>query len=43
MKDVFLFVLMVVALNFFFKGEPNLYDLLHERAIEAASKERNHD
>jgi len=41
MTDVFLFLLMVVALNFFFKGEPNLYDLLHERAIEAASKEKN--
>ena len=41
MKDVLLFLLMVVVANFFFKGEPNLYDLLHERAIEAASKEKN--
>jgi hypothetical protein len=41
MRGIFLFVLMVVALNFLFKGEPNLYDLLHERAIEAASKEKN--
>jgi hypothetical protein len=41
MRDVFLFMLMVLFLNFFFRGEPNLYDLLHERAIEAASKEKN--
>lgn len=41
MKDVILFMLLVVAANFFFGGEPNLYDLLHERAIEAASKEKN--
>lgn len=40
MKDVVLFLLMVVASNFFFRGDPNLYDLLHERAIEAASKEK---
>jgi hypothetical protein len=39
MKDVILFLLMVVTSNFFFRGEPNLYDLLHERAIEAASKQ----
>ena len=38
MKDVILFLMMVVVSNFFFRGEPNLYDLLHERAIEAASK-----
>ena len=38
MKDVILFMLFIVAANFFFGGEPNLYDLLHERAIEAASK-----
>ncbi len=41
MKDVMLFMLFIVAANFFFKGEPNLYDLLHERAIEMASKEKN--
>ena len=41
MKDVMLFMLFIVAANFFFRGEPNLYDLLHERAIEAASKEKN--
>jgi|APGre2960657373_1045057.scaffolds.fasta_scaffold15641_5 hypothetical protein len=41
MKDVMLFMLFIVAANFFFRGEPNLYDLLHERAIEAASKETN--
>ncbi len=41
MKDVLLFLLMVVVANFFFRGEPNLYDLLHERAIEAASKEKS--
>jgi hypothetical protein len=35
-----LFLLFIVAANFFFRGEPNLYDLLHERAIEAASKEK---
>lgn len=40
MKDVMLFMLFIVAANFFFKGEPCLYDLLHERAIEAASKEK---
>ena len=40
MKEVMLFLLFIVAANFFFKGEPNLYDLLHERAIEAASKEK---
>jgi len=40
-KEVLLFLLMVVVSNFFFRGEPNLYDLLHERAIEAASKEKN--
>ena len=40
MKDVMLFMLFIVAANFFFRGEPNLYDLLHERAIEAASKEK---
>jgi hypothetical protein len=39
MKEVMLFLLFIVAANFFFRGEPNLYDLLHERAIEAASKE----
>lgn len=39
MRDVMLFMLFVVAANFFFRGEPNLYDLLHERAIEAVSKE----
>jgi len=39
MKDVMLFMLFIVAANFFFRGDPNLYDLLHERAIEAASKE----
>lgn len=38
MKDVMLFMLFIVAANFFFRGDPNLYDLLHERAIEAASK-----
>ena len=41
MKDVMLFMLFIVAANFFFRGDPNLYDLLHERAIEAASKEKN--
>ena len=40
MKEVMLFMLFIVAANFFFRGEPNLYDLLHERAIEAASKEK---
>jgi hypothetical protein len=40
MKEVMLFLLFIVASNFFFRGEPNLYDLLHERAIEAASKEK---
>jgi hypothetical protein len=40
MKEVMLFLLFIVAANFFFRGEPNLYDLLHERAIEAASKEK---
>ena len=40
MKDVTLFMLVIVAANFFFKGDPSLYDLLHERAIEAASKEK---
>jgi hypothetical protein len=41
MKDVMLFMLFIVAANFFFRGEPNLYDLLHERAIEMASKEKS--
>ncbi len=41
MKDVMLFMLFIVAANFFFKGDPSLYDLLHERAIEVASKEKN--
>ena len=41
MKDVFLFMVMVIAANFFFRGEPNLYDLLHERAIEAVTKEKS--
>ena len=36
MKDAILFMLFVVVCNFFFKGDPNLYDLLHQRAIEAA-------
>jgi hypothetical protein len=40
MKEVMLFLLFIVAANVFFRGEPNLYDLLHERAIEAASKEK---
>ena len=40
MKEVMLFLLFIVAANFFFRGEPTLYDLLHERAIEAASKEK---
>jgi hypothetical protein len=40
MKEVMLFLLFIVAANFFFRGEPNLYDLLHARAIEAASKEK---
>jgi len=40
MKDVMLFMLFIVVANFFFKGEPSLYNLLHERAIEAASKEK---
>ena len=41
MKDSIIFILFIVAANFFFRGEPNLYDLLHERAIEAASKKEN--
>jgi hypothetical protein len=41
MKDAIIFFLLVLALNFLFKGEPNLHDLLHERAIEAVSKEKN--
>ena len=41
MKDTILFMLFIVAANFFFKGEPSLYDLLHERAIEAVSKKEN--
>jgi hypothetical protein len=40
MKDAMLFLLFIVLANFFFKGDPNLYDLLHERAIEMASKEK---
>jgi hypothetical protein len=40
MKDSMLFILFIVLANFFFKGDPNFYDLLHERAIEAVSKEK---
>ena len=38
MKDAMIFMVFIVLANFFFKGDPSLYDLLHERAIEAASK-----
>lgn len=41
MKDVIFLFLVAIFSNFLFKGEPNLYDLLHERAIEASSKEKS--
>ncbi len=40
MKEVMLFLLFFVAENFFFRGEQNLFELLHEREFEAASKEK---
>ena len=41
MKDVIVFLCFVLVVNFLFRGEPNLYDLLHEQAIKSASKEKN--
>lgn len=37
MKDAILFFAFVLCLHFLLSGEPNLYDLLHQRAIEAAN------
>ena len=38
MKDAILFFAFVVVANFFFRGDPNLYDLLHAKAIAAAKE-----
>lgn len=40
MKDAILFFCLVLVMNFLFRGEPNLYDLLHAQAIKAASMEQ---
>jgi len=37
MKDVLMFFILIVVSHFLFSGEPTLYDLLHKRAVEAAS------
>ena len=36
MKDALLVIAAAVVSHFLFSGEPDLYDLLHQRAIEAA-------
>jgi hypothetical protein len=38
MKAAIFFFLVAAVANFFFIGEPDLYDLLHERAIDALIK-----